>query len=64
MVPEMVVATRLVMVAAAAVRVEMTLVVKLERTLKRFVLVAFVVDAFVAKRFVDVAFVATRLVLN
>ena len=62
--PEIVVAMRLVMVAAAAVKVEMTLVVKLERTEKRVVDVALVVEALVEKKFVVVALVATKFVLN
>ena len=52
------------MVATAAVKVEMMLVVKFESTEKRVVEVALVVEALVEKKFVVVALVATRLVLN
>src|SRR3989338_5585986 len=48
------------MVAAVAVNVEITLVVKFERTEKRFVDVALVVEAFVAKRLVVVALSAVN----
>src|SRR3989344_3934670 len=52
LVPEMVVATRSVIVVVAAVRVEMTLVVKRPRVAKRFVVVALVPVALVNRRFV------------